>query len=124
MDGDFTQSQPEETPAVAVRLGEYLLERRIGAGGMGQIYLGKQESLDRLVAIKIMPRQTASDSQSVLRFQREAKAIAQLIHPNIIQVFSFGVEKGVPYFAMEYVDGEDLSVKLKKGSADTATENK
>jgi predicted Ser/Thr protein kinase len=121
MDGESVQL-PEDKPNVAVRLGEYLLERRIGSGGMGQVYLGKQESLDRLVAIKIMPRQTASDSQSVQRFQREAKSIAQLIHPNIIQVFSFGVEKGVPYFAMEYVDGEDLSAKLKKGEEFTTEE--
>jgi len=113
---------PEDKPTVAVRLGEYLLERRIGSGGMGQVFLGRQESLDRMVAIKIMPRQTASDQQSVQRFQREAKSIAQLIHPNIVQVFSFGVEKGVPYFAMEYVDGEDLSAKLKNGEEFTTDE--
>jgi predicted Ser/Thr protein kinase len=121
MDGEFVQL-PEDKPAMAVRLGEYLLERRIGSGGMGQVFLGRQESLDRMVAIKIMPRQTASDQQSVQRFQREAKSIAQLIHPNIIQVFSFGVEKGVPYFAMEYVNGEDLSARLKKGEEFTTEE--
>ncbi|MHC4664038.1 MAG: protein kinase domain-containing protein [Planctomycetota bacterium] len=98
-----------------VKLGDYILERRIGSGGMGRVYYGRQESLDRPVAIKILSRETASDKQSVMRFQREAKAIARLIHPNIIQVFSFGVEKGVPYFAMEHVDGKDLGLRLKGG---------
>jgi len=100
---------------VAVKLGEYVLERRIGKGGMGQVFLAKQESLDRQVAVKVLPKELAKDETFRARFKREAKSAASLIHPNVIQIYSFGIEKGVPYFAMEYVDGEDLAVKLKKG---------
>ena len=100
---------------MAVKLGEYILERRIGKGGMGQVFLAKQESLDRLVAVKVLPKELAKDDTFRARFEREAKSAASLIHPNVIQIYSFGIEKGVPYFAMEYVDGEDLSFKLKQG---------
>ncbi len=100
---------------MAVKLGEYILERRIGKGGMGQVFLAKQESLDRLVAVKVLPKELAKDDTFRARFEREAKSAASLIHPNVIQIYSFGIEKGVPYFAMEYVDGEDLSFKLKRG---------
>ena len=96
-------------------MGEYILERRIGKGGMGQVFLAKQESLDRLVAVKVLPKELAKDDTFRARFEREAKSAASLIHPNVIQIYSFGIEKGVPYFAMEYVDGEDLSFKLKQG---------
>ncbi len=100
---------------MAVKLGEYILARRIGKGGMGQVFLAKQESLDREVAVKVLPKELAKDETFRARFEREAKSAASLIHPNVIQVYSFGIEKGVPYFAMEYVDGKDLSAKLKVG---------
>jgi serine/threonine protein kinase/tetratricopeptide (TPR) repeat protein len=100
---------------MAVKLGEYVLEKRIGKGGMGQVFLAKQESLDRQVAVKVLPKELAKDDTFRARFEREAKSAASLIHPNVIQMYSFGIEKGVPYFAMEYVEGEDLSVQLKRG---------
>jgi serine/threonine protein kinase/tetratricopeptide (TPR) repeat protein len=107
---------------MAVKLGEYILEKRIGKGGMGQVFLAKQESLDRLVAVKVLPKELAKDDTFRARFEREAKSAASLIHPNVIQMYSFGIEKGVPYFAMEFVEGEDLSIKLKRGDTfDTPT---
>jgi PKD repeat protein/tRNA A-37 threonylcarbamoyl transferase component Bud32/tetratricopeptide (TPR) repeat protein len=91
------------------------LEKRIGKGGMGQVYLAHQESLDRKVAIKVLPKELASDQTFRLRFEREAKMAANLVHPNVIQMYSYGIEKGIPYFAMEYIDGEDVAAKLKRG---------
>lgn len=100
---------------MTVKLGEYILEKQIGKGGMGRVYLAHQESLDRKVAIKVLPKELASDQTFRLRFEREAKMAANLVHPNVIQIYSYGIEKGIPYFAMEYVDGEDIAVKLKRG---------
>ncbi|MFH1422370.1 MAG: protein kinase [Planctomycetota bacterium] len=100
---------------MTVKLGEYVLEKKIGKGGMGQVYLARQESLDRKVAIKVLPKELASDETFRLRFEREAKIAANLVHPNVIQIYSYGIEKGIPYFAMEFVDGEDIAQKLKKG---------
>ncbi len=108
---------------MAVKLGEYVLEKRIGKGGMGQVFLAKQESLDRQVAVKVLPKELAKDETFRARFEREAKAAASLIHPNVVQVYSYGIEKGVPYFAMEFVEGEDLSVKLKRGDQHSIQES-
>jgi serine/threonine protein kinase len=100
---------------MAPKLGEYVLEKPIGRGAMGQVWLARQESLDRMVAVKVLPKQLARDQSFLARFEREAKTAASMVHPNVIQVYSFGIERNVPYFAMEFVQGEDLSVKLRKG---------
>jgi hypothetical protein len=102
---------------MSVQLGDFLLEKKIGAGGMGQVYLGRQISLDRRVAVKVMPKSMSANADALKRFEREAKSAANLIHPNVIQIYHFGVERGVPYFAMEYIEGEDLDRKLKAGAA-------
>ena len=96
------------------RLGDFALEKKIGAGGMGEVYLARQVSLDRTVAVKILPRSLAAQESFMERFQREAKAAANLIHPNVIQIYSIGVEDGVPYFAMELVEGEDLQQRARR----------
>ncbi len=96
------------------QLGDFVLEKKIGHGGMGEVYLAHQVSLDRRVAVKVLPRSLATQENFIERFQREAKAAANLIHPNVIQIYSIGVEQGTPYFAMEYVDGEDLAERLKR----------
>jgi tetratricopeptide (TPR) repeat protein/predicted Ser/Thr protein kinase len=100
---------------MSVQLGDFILEKRIGVGGMGQVFLGRQISLDRLVAVKVMPKTMGSRDNAVRRFEREAKAAANLVHPNVIQIYHFGVERDVPYFAMEYVEGKDLDVRMKSG---------
>lgn len=102
---------------MALKLGEYVLQKPVGKGAMGQVWLAKQESLDRLVAVKVLPKELARDPSFRARFEREAKTAASLIHPNVIQIYSFGIEQGVPYFAMEFVEGEDLSAKLMKGQS-------
>ncbi len=111
------ESKGSEVPAGRVQLGEYVIEGKLGAGGMGQVYKARQPSLDRMIALKVLPRSVASNRESVERFYREAKSAACLVHPNIVQIYTVGEEKGVPYFAMEYVIGEDLERRMKREDA-------
>jgi serine/threonine protein kinase len=86
----------------------------IGRGGMGAVYKARQPSLDRLVALKILPPGVASDAGFAERFTREARALARLSHPNIVAVYDFGQAAGMPFFLMEYVDGPNLR-ELERG---------
>jgi len=95
-------------------LGDFRLDRKIGQGGMGEVYLATQVSLDRKVAVKLLPASLANSENFIERFEREAKSAASLVHANVIQVYAFGVVDESPYFAMEFVDGEDLSDRLKR----------
>lgn len=98
------------------RLGDFEITGEIGKGGMGKVYKARQISLDRDVAIKILAGNLSEVGEFKERFDVEAKAIASLVHENILQVYSKGVtDDGIHYFAMEYVDGEDLSEKIKRG---------
>jgi hypothetical protein len=90
------------------RLGDYRLLREIGRGGMGVVYEAQQISLGRRVALKVLPFAAVLDSRQVARFNHEAKAAAQLLHPNIVSVFAVGVERGVHYYAMQFIDGQPL----------------
>lgn len=89
-------------------LGDFELIRRIGIGGMGQVYLARQKSLKRQVAIKILRDDLAGNTNSLLRFQAEAEAIANITHANIVQVYAIGEQDGLRYMALEYVDGRNL----------------
>jgi serine/threonine protein kinase len=80
----------------------------IGKGGMGAVYKARQPALDRVVALKILPPQTAGGPGFVERFNREARALARLTHPNIVAVHEFGQANGLPFFIMEFVDGLNL----------------
>jgi serine/threonine protein kinase len=80
----------------------------LGQGGMGAVYKARQPALDRLVALKILPRQAAGDPGFAERFNREARALAKLNHPNIVAVHDFGQANGLNYLVMEYVDGPNL----------------
>ncbi|MGD0816427.1 MAG: protein kinase [Verrucomicrobiota bacterium] len=80
----------------------------LGQGGMGAVYKARQPALDRVVALKILPPQTAGGPGFVERFNREARALAKLTHPNIVAVHEFGQVNGLPYFIMEFVDGLNL----------------
>ncbi len=88
--------------------GHFTLERELGHGGMGGVYLARDKMLDRQVAIKVMLKSLGDDPAFVARFQREAQAAAKLNHPNIAQIYSFGTEQGMPYIAMELVSGGSL----------------
>ncbi len=86
----------------------------LGAGGMGVVYKARQPGLDRLVALKVLSPRLTGDAEFVARFNREAKAMAALNHPGIIQVFEFGQEADLCYLAMEYVDGVSLRHLMKE----------
>ena len=95
-------------------LGEFRLLRRLGAGGMAQVYLAEQTSLKRNVAIKVMRSDFGSDDAHRKRFEHEARASAGLNHPNIVQVFAVGEEENIQYIAQEYVQGTNLRQYLQK----------
>lgn len=105
-------------------LGEFRLKRKLGAGGMGDVYLAEQESLDRKVAIKTLKKKFANDPKFVERFYREAKAMAKLDHPNVVRCYAVGEDHGFHYVAIEYIDGksmQDWMDELKKLSIGDAT---
>ncbi|HVS33058.1 MAG TPA: protein kinase [Thermoanaerobaculia bacterium] len=98
------------------RLGPYEITALIGAGGMGEVYRGRDTRLDRSVAIKILPAEFADNAQLKLRFEREAKTISQLSHPNICALFDVGHDDGRDYLVMEFLEGETLAERLAKGA--------
>jgi predicted Ser/Thr protein kinase len=93
----------------------------IGKGGMGAVYKARQPALDRIIALKIIPPQTAAGPGFIQRFNREARALAKLNHPNIVAVYEFGQANGLPYFIMEFVDGLNLR-QLERAGKLTARE--
>src|SRR5438270_2549051 len=101
--------------------GRYRLEARIGSGGMSTVYRATDETLQRRVAIKLMNREIATDSDQLERFRREARAVAQLNHPQVVSVIDAGEEPledddgGTPYIVLEYVDGETLKSVIRRG---------
>src|SRR2546421_1778181 len=94
--------------------GRYRLEARIGAGGMSTVYRATDETLQRPVAIKLMNREVASDSDQLERFRREARAVAQLSHPHVVGVIDAGEDAGRPYIVFEYVEGETLKERIRR----------
>ena len=101
---------------IGKKFGDFEIREELGRGGMGQVFKAHQISLDRDVAIKILPGSLSEVEEFRERFDVEAKAVASLVHENIMQMYSKGVtDDGIHYFAMEYVDGEDLADKMKRG---------
>ncbi len=99
--------------------GDFLVGPLLGRGGMGAVYRGRQQSLDRDVAIKVLPPHLSDNEGFRSRFQLEAKAVASLDSPHIIKVYGAGQAGGHNYFAMEYVEGDDLAVTVKKSGRPT-----
>jgi serine/threonine protein kinase len=96
---------------VARLLPQYEILAMIGHGGMGAVYKGRQEALDRLVAIKLLPLEISVDATFAERFRREARAMARLSHPNIVPVYDFGqTSEGHLFFVMEFVDGRCCTI--------------
>jgi serine/threonine-protein kinase len=94
--------------------GRYRLESRIGSGGMSTVYRAQDETLERFVAIKLMNREVATDSDQLERFRREARAVARLSHPNIVHVIDAGEDESRPYIVFEYIDGETLKERIHR----------
>ena len=106
--------EPAAQPAPGMTLGGLQLLARIGGGGMGTVWLARQISLDRNVAVKILRPHLGDDPAFVIQFTREALAAAQLVHHNIAQIYDIGLEDRLHYFSMEYVEGESLTALLKR----------
>jgi Tol biopolymer transport system component len=97
------------------RLGPYEILSQLGQGGMGVVFRARDTRLDREVAVKVLPRNLAEDADALGRFEREAKAVAALSHPNILAIHDFGREEGSVYAAMELLEGETLRQRLADG---------
>ena len=97
-------------------LGPYTLRAELGRGGMGEVYRAHDTRLDRDVAVKVLPAAVADDPEALARFEREAKAIAALSHPNVLSIYDVGRERGVSYVVTELLDGDTLRVRLEGGA--------
>src|SRR5215472_18997065 len=86
----------------------YVIKRKLGSGGMADVYLAEDQELGRRVALKLLNERHASDEQFVERFRREAQSAAGLNHPNIVSIFDRGRAEGTYYIAMEYLEGRTL----------------
>ena len=95
-------------------LGPYVLQDRIGEGAMGQVYKARHQRLGRTVALKVIRKEHLANPRDVSRFQREARAAAQLSHPNIVTLFDASQEGEAHYLAMEFVQGKDLAQRVKE----------
>ncbi len=95
-------------------LGDYRLLREIGRGGMGVVYEAWQVSLDRRVALKVLPFAAVLDAKYIARFQNEVRAAAQLQHPHIVPVFGVGCDRGVHYYSMQFIDGQPLDQAIRE----------
>jgi len=96
------------------KLGPYEIQTPLGAGGMGEVYRARDTRLDRTVAVKILSEHLSS-SEARQRFEREARSISSLNHPNVCQLYDVGQQDGMHYLVMEYLEGETLSDRLRRG---------
>src|SRR5271154_6742384 len=103
------------TLASGTKLGPYEIQSPLGAGGMGEVYRARDTRLERTVAIKILPSHLSSNPDAKQRFEREARVISSLNHPNICHLYDVGNQDGVDFLVMEFLDGETMSDRLKKG---------
>ncbi len=101
--------------APGTKLGPYEVQSPLGAGGMGEVYRASDTRLDRTVAVKILPAHLSQNAEAKSRFGREARAISSLSHPNICHLYDVGEQDGTSYLVMEYLEGETLADRLRKG---------
>jgi eukaryotic-like serine/threonine-protein kinase len=101
--------------ASGTKLGPYEIQSPLGAGGMGEVYRARDSRLDRVVAVKILPPSFAKDADRLHRFEREARSVAALSHPNILAVHDIGTHDGTPYMVTELLEGETLRERLQGG---------
>lgn len=97
------------------RLGPYEVQSPLGAGGMGEVYRARDSRLDRTVAIKVLPAHLSDSAEAKQRFEREARAVSSLNHPNICTLYDVGCHDGIEYLVMEFLEGQTLAEKLAKG---------
>jgi len=110
------QSRSEYRFAPGLELGPYVIEARLGAGGMGEVYRAKDKRLHRTVALKVLPQRLADTPGVRQRLEREAKAISSLNHPHICTLYDIGREGEVDYLVIEFLEGDTLAQRLKRGA--------
>src|SRR4029453_13274654 len=103
-------------PSSGLHLGPYEIQSAIGAGGMGEVYKARDTRLDRTVAIKVLPESLSPAPQFRERFDREGRSISQLDHPHICALYDVGQQDGTSFLVMQYLEGETLEARLKKGA--------
>ena len=124
LNGDLIcERDPTDTSQIPTHIGDYRIVRKIGHGGMGIVYEAIQESLDRRVAIKTLNDHPLNVPRKATRFRREARAVAKLHHNNIVNLFGSGVHNGIPYIAMQLVDGKSLDTLLKQARTSNDSDN-
>jgi hypothetical protein len=109
--GESANERRPDEPAPGL-LGDFRIVREIGRGGMGVVYEAEQISLGRRVALKVLPFAAALDSRQLQRFRNEAHAAAQLHHTNIVPVYAVGTDRGVHYYAMQFIEGQTLAAAI------------
>ena len=101
--------------SAGTRLGPYEIESPLGAGGMGEVYRARDTRLDRTVAVKVLAAHLSSSAELKQRMEREGRAISSLNHPHICQLYDIGSQNGTDYLVMEFLEGETLAERLRKG---------
>ena len=109
--------RPENESSAGTVVGDFVIEKSISKGGMGEVFLARQISLDRPVALKILQKEFTNDPEYVESLFREARAAAKISHPNIVQAYAVGQDEGICYFAMELVRGDTLKNILRAEGA-------
>jgi len=120
--GSKRRKKDSEECAMPSRIGDFEILHEIGRGGMGIVFAACQESLGRVVALKVLPQQRFPSETSVARFRREARSASRLHHTNIVPIFEVGEDQGVQYFTMQLIDGTSLS-RFEFGEADIANKS-
>src|SRR5947209_16521168 len=103
------------TISLGTTLGRYEIRAPLGAGGMGEVYRARDEKLNRVVAVKVLPAALSQDGDRLRRFEQEAQAAGALNHPNILAVYDVGMHDGSPYIVSELLEGEELREQLNDG---------
>src|SRR4051812_33296631 len=108
-------SRPTSSQMIGTKLSSrYRLEAKLGSGGMSTVYLARDETLDRPVAVKVMHREMSEQADQLERFRQEARAVAKISHPNVVSVIDAGEDGGHPYIVFEYVEGETLKQRIAR----------
>ena len=113
---EFLGDKETSAPPMPKTLGEYMILEELGHGGMGRVYKALHTKLDRIVAIKVLPRGRMEDSRATNRFAREMRAVGKLDHPNIVQAFDAREIDGTPVLIMEFIDGLDLAATVRRAA--------
>lgn len=113
---EIAQDKEETSSLVGRQFGTYTVEKPIGAGGMGEVYLAHDAKLNRKVALKILPAEFVADAERIKRFEREAQTISALNHPYIVTIYDVGMADGINYIATEFVEGETVRDLINRGA--------